>query len=432
MNKEVNIGIIGLGTVGLGVYKALTEKSEYLKNKLNLDIRIKYVCDIKDELVSEINLDTTRFTKDFNEIINDKDVYIIVELIGGIEPAKTIIINSLKSGKHIITANKALLSEHWLEIYKTAKENNCGVLFEASVAGAIPILTALKNSLVGNKIYSIFGIINGTCNYILTNMSKNNMKFKEALKQAQQKGYAEIDPTFDIEGIDSQHKLTLLILLGFGVFIDKNKILCEGISKVSLEDLSFAKELGFEMKLLGIAKFKDNKIEARVHPTLIDKNSVLASVSNEDNAVFIEGDLINRMTFHGKGAGRFPTASAVIGDIVEISKYLNTDIKINSCLFNNFTEHFELLEIDEIECAYYLHFSVIDKPGVLAGISSVLGENEISISQVIQKQSDSTEYVPIIILTHKSREKNIKKSIKIINKLDFIKKDTIIYRVENI
>ncbi|HPQ19721.1 MAG TPA: homoserine dehydrogenase [bacterium] len=425
MKREINIGLIGYGTVGSGVYKVLESKQEYFTKRIGINYRIKYVCDVRKEIKEQIDTNKTKFTENYKDIIKDETIDIVVELIGGIEPAKTIILEAIKNKKNVVTANKALLSLHWLEIYEAAKQNNVNVLFEASVAGAIPILDSLKYNLSANNISAIYGIINGTCNYILTRMSKENIKFKEALKSAQQKGFAEADPTYDIEGFDSQQKLTLLILLGFGSFINREKILCEGISKVSLDDIIFGKELDFEMKLLAIAKLKNNKIEARVHPTFINKKSVLASVSYEDNAVFVEGDLINRMTFHGKGAGSLPTASAVISDIFEIARLTN-----NNNFYNYIISNYEVLDKDEIESEYYFHFSVVDKPGVLAKITSVLGANNISISQVIQKQSDNNQYVPIIMLTHLAKEKNVNESIKIINKLDCVKKETIIYRVE--
>lgn len=430
MIKNVNIAIVGLGTVGLGVYKVLVEKKILFKRKLNLNLNVSYVCDINTKLKKEIDLKTTKFVKDYKVILNDKDVDIVVELIGGTTIAKKIIIDSLMNKKNVVTANKALLSEYWQEIYEVSKKNNAGVLFEASVAGAIPVLNAIKNSLTANNIYAIYGIINGTCNYILTSMSKNGLSFNQALKEATEKGYAELDPTFDIEGIDSLHKLTLLILLSFGVFVDKSKILCEGISRVALEDIEHAKELGFEMKLLGIAKLKDGQIEARVHPTLIPEDSVLASVSYEDNAVFVDADLINKMTFHGKGAGRYPTASAVIGDIIEMSKYKLNNNDIISLTYNNFNNQLSLLSDDEIECEYYIKVSVVDKPKVLSNIASILGDNLISISHVIQKPADSKKYVPIILLTHKAVEKNLKNALVKIDKLDCVKRKSIFYRVE--
>lgn len=430
MIKTVNVAIVGLGTVGLGVYKTLVEKRELFIKKLNIDIKVLYVCDTNESVKSEIDSETSKFVTDYNIILDNEEIDIVVELIGGVTVAKELIINSLNKKKNVVTANKALLAEHWNVIYEVSKKNNAAVLFEASVAGAIPVLNAIKNSLTANSISAIYGIINGTCNYILTSMSKNNVSFSHALKEAKEKGFAELDPTFDIEGIDSLHKLTLLILLSFGAFVDKSKILCEGISKVALEDIEYARELGFEMKLLGIAKRIDDKIEARVHPTLIPVDSVLASVSYEDNAVFVEADLIDEMTFHGKGAGRFPTASAVIGDIVEMSKYKLNNNDIISLTYNNFNNQLSLLSSEDICSEYYIKVYVIDKPKVLASITYILGDNNISISHVIQKPADSKKFVPIILLTHHSKEKDIKKALQQIDRLECVKRKSIFYRVE--
>ncbi len=409
--KKVNIGLIGSGTIGTGVV-----------NLIRKGISRKYGVDIKLKKIADLNRKIKRFpgivyTSKAEEIINDPGIEIVVELIGGYEPALSYILQSLDKHKHVVTANKAVFSEFAPKILNKAKKNNLCLGYEASVCGSIPIINLLLESMP-TSIKSIIGIVNGSTNYILTKMKEKD--YKQALIEAQDKGFAEKDPSFDVNGLDSAQKLAILFLVSNGVYIKPNRIYTEGITDITKEDLKYASELGYTVKLLAIANFL--KIpELSVYPALIPDNHILSSIENENNAVYVVGDATDSQMYAGKGAGMMPTANAVMSDIINIARNKNYDIPV----FKN--KSVKIRDHKDFELEYYFRFMVIDKPGVLAKISNILGANNISISAVIQKGSG--RYVPIVMMTHKSREGNIYKAVKKIEGLDCIKGKTHFIRV---
>ncbi|MGB2879676.1 MAG: homoserine dehydrogenase [Candidatus Omnitrophota bacterium] len=431
--KEVKIGLIGLGTVGMGVYDAVGSNGKLIAERTGVSLMIKSVCD-KDRKVLDSIEDKKGLikTSDAKDIINDSDIDIIVELIGGVDPAKNIILDSLRNKKHVVTANKVLLSSHWKDIFKTASENQVFVKFEASVGGAIPVIRALQQSLVANRLSIIYGILNGTTNFILTEMSQSGCPFDKALAIAKEKGIAEKDPSLDISGKDSAHKLAILALLGFGINVSPDDIYTEGIENIGPQDLSYANRWGYTVKLLAIAKDTPEGVQLRVHPTLLPSCHLLSGVRSEDNAIFVKGDLVGESLLFGKGAGRKPTASSVLGDIAEIAKHVAFFGKNNPVPYNldyaSGTKNVSRME--ELSISYYLRFSVIDKPGVLAGISSILAENNISIASVDQEERKEGETVSVIILTHKAEEGKLRQAISKIDKLDYVTDKTVIIRRE--
>jgi len=421
MKKIINIGIIGFGTVGEGVYQLIKNNADAIALRSGIDLNIKTVCDIR---ASEIKnkIPGTPVTEKWEDITGDSEIDIVVEVIGGINPAKEIIIDSLNKGKNVVTANKKLLAEDGASILETIAKTGNSIGFEAAVGGGIPCVLSLKNGLVGNRIKSIVGILNGTTNYILTRMEDDGITFKEALKDAQKRGFAEADPTFDIEGYDAGHKILLLAMLSYGKSIDYRTIPIEGISSISQFDISYAKNMGYIIKLLGIVKLKNNKLDIRVHPTMIPEDHPLASVRNEYNSIMFDGDMAGAIMLNGKGAGSLPTASAIVSDIVQLS----TKDEYHGMLSGKAN----LMTPEERVSRYYLRLQTEDSPGILSQISGVLGMNDISIASVMQKEVNE-KYVPLIIVTHESVESNILKCIKEIEKFSFIKDKVIMIRVED-
>jgi homoserine dehydrogenase len=431
--KEIKIGLIGLGTVGKGVYEAISSNGSLIAERTGVSLVIKGICD-KDKSALDAIAGGKGLVKTENadDILNDKEIDIVVELIGGIDPAKDIILRALGGKKHVVTANKALLSMHWKDIFSTASKNKVFVNFEASVGGAIPIIRALQQSLVANKISTIYGILNGTTNFILSEMSRKGCSFDEALRIAQEKGLAEPDPELDISGKDSAHKLALLALLGFGIDVSPEDIYTEGITNIGPQDFKYASQWGRNIKLLAIAKEVPEGIQLRVHPTLFFSSRLLAGVKGADNAIFIKGDLMGDSFIFGKGAGSKPTSSSVVGDIVEIAKHVAYFNKSNLQPYNldYAAGKKKVCSIEDLSIAYYLRFSVIDKPGVLAEISSILAKNNISIANVSQEERKEGETVPVIILTHKAEEGKLTSAISKIDTLDFITDKTVVIRME--
>jgi len=431
--KTVNIGIIGLGVVGKGVYEAIRKNGDLISRKTGVSLAIKGVCDKDKKALAGISAgDVPVRTSSADDLIKDDDIDIIVELIGGIDPARGIIRDSLAAGKNVVTANKALLSEHWEELFRTASENRVFLNFEASVGGAIPVIRAIRESFVANRIDTMYGILNGTTNFILSMMAEKGASFEEALKIAQEKGIAEADPDLDISGKDSAHKLTLLSLLGFGARVSLEDVYTEGISAIEPQDIKNAERWGYSLKLLAIAKDRPGGLQLRVHPTLLPAAHILSDIEGTDNAVFIKGDLIGEGLLFGKGAGKEPTSSSVVGDIVDIARHLAYFCGENPCPYNmDFAqEDVKIRKVEDLEISYYLRFSVIDKPGVLAGISSVLAESEISIASVTQDERNEGETVPVIILTHLAGEGNMKKAIARIDSCDYVTAKTVAIRIE--
>lgn len=430
--KKINVGLIGLGNVGSGVVKILHEKRALLSEKIETEIVIKKICDKDISLKRNISIDRKLLTKNAAEIINDPQIDIVVELIGGIHPAKEFVIESLKKGKNVVTANKALLAQEGKELFAVAKDRGKSIYFEASVGAGIPIIKSLREGLVANKFYSIYGIVNGTSNFVLSEMSKNKYTFADCLAMAKAKGFAEKDPTLDIEGVDSAHKLILLTYLAFGRFVDMDDIFIEGISRISLADINYACELGFEIKLLAIAKKEGSELEVRVHPTMIHKEHLLASVGGVFNAINISGDLVGNLLFYGPGAGQLSAASAVVSDLVDLTRDIKAGLfrtTLNTTIDKTISK---LRKIDEIQSRYYIRFMTVDKPGVLAKISGILAKFGISIASVTQKEKHRARAIPIVMVIHEAKEKSIRAALEAIDRLDVVKQKSVAIRIEEV
>ncbi|MCI4625384.1 MAG: homoserine dehydrogenase [Candidatus Magnetoovum sp. WYHC-5] len=424
----INVAVIGFGTVGSGTVKVLLQNSELIKERTGLDIRLKWIADLDIEKDRGVKLPEGVLTTDAYKAIDDPEVNIVVELIGGKTKAKELILRALRNGKNVVTANKALLAEDGYELFKEAYIQSRELGFEAAVAGGIPIIKVLKEGLVANNIIAAYGIINGTSNYILSKMTKDKIDFNTALAEAQVLGYAEQDPTYDIEGIDTAHKLTLMATLVYGIPLYYNEVYKEGITGITPEDITYAHELGYKIKLLAITKMIDGEIELRVHPTMIPDNYLISRVEGVFNAIYIRGDAVGDTLYYGRGAGDLPTGSAVVSDIIDIAKVCSNG-KSYAVRMDN--KAYKIKKIEDILAMYYFRFSALDKPGVLSKISGILGEHDISISAVIQKERRKGEAVPVIVLTHLAREKNVLEAIATIDKLPVITTKTHFIRVEN-
>ncbi len=424
--KKVTVGVVGFGTVGGGVVDILQKNRDLIKERSGVNIELKYVAS-KNFGGTGVEILYAKKTFDYNDIINDKEVDIVVELVGGIDVPFDIITKAINAGKNVVTANKALLAEKGGEIFSLAEQKGVLIGFEASVAGGIPIIRVLRDSLIGDRVDQILGILNGTTNFILTKMFEENMDFSQALKRAQELGFAEADPSFDIDGIDTAHKISILSRLAFDTSVDFNSIYIEGIRNISLEDVKYAYELGFVLKLLGIAKMDDDGlIEVRVHPALVSKFNQLAFVREEYNAVLVESKNLGISMYYGKGAGRYPTAVSVVSDIVEIALSIS-DSKVVRKVRE--IRKREVKSIGDIYSRYYLRFSVIDRPGVLSAISKILGDNGISIAAVIQKEVSPHEFVPLVMVTHHAKEKDLVKALSEINNLKVVKGQGVMIRI---
>ncbi|MEK7812599.1 MAG: homoserine dehydrogenase, partial [Candidatus Desantisbacteria bacterium] len=380
---QINIGLIGFGTIGAGVVKILQKSSELIEKRTGVRLCLKRIADLDITTSRGVVVEPGLLTTKAEEIIGADDIDVVIELIGGYEPARTIVLSAMRAGKGVVTANKALLSRYWEEIFQTAAESGTAFYAEASVGGGIPIISSITQGLVANEIQEIYGIINGTCNYILTKMSDEGLEFSEALKQAQANGYAEADPAFDIDGVDTAHKLSILSSISFGGHIPLDAISIQGITMITKLDIDYAKELGFVIKLLGIAKrLSANEIEASVHPAMIPEDHLLASVNDVFNAIYMVGDFIGPMMFYGKGAGQLPTASAIVGDLVMLAHQKKG--LINGALPTENT--ISVRKTDSISSKYYLRVTAEDRAGVLASIAGILGKYGISIASCIQKE----------------------------------------------
>lgn len=432
--KKINAGLIGFGTVGTGVVKVLKENAGVIKDKLGCEVVLKRVADKDTVRDRGVKLDDGVLTTEAMDIIKDPEISIVIELVGGTGIAKTFIMEALERGKHVVTANKALLSTHGKEIFAKAAEKGVDIYFEASVGGGIPVIKALREGLAANKIESIYGIINGTANYILSKMTNDGGKFEDVLRRAQEKGYAEADPSYDVDGIDTAHKLAILINLAYGTHIGLKDIYTEGIRSISQLDIKFATEFGYRIKLLAIAKSIDGRIEARVHPTMIPDDHPLSGIDGVYNAVHLKGNAVGSVMFYGLGAGMMPTASAVVADIMDICRNINKGISHRMSPLS-YTEEavkdVKIKEIDSLEIPYYIRFLAMDKPGALSKVSGVLGKHNISISSVIQKDRKIGGAVPLVIVTHNAHEKSLRSAIDEIQKMDDIIHDKIVYiRIE--
>ena len=422
--KPINVGLLGIGTVGGGTWTVLTRNQEEITRRAGRPIRITAVADRNLEHARSLVGDQAKLTDDAFALVKDPDIDIVVELIGGYTTAKELVLQAIENGKHVVTANKALLAVHGNEIFAAAQKKGVMVAFEAAVAGGIPIIKALREGLSANRIQWIAGIINGTTNFILSEMRDKGLSFDAALKDAQKLGYAEADPTFDIEGIDAAHKATLMASIAFGIPVQFDKAYVEGITKLQAKDIRYAEQLGYRIKLLGIAKRKEYGVELRVHPTLIPAKRLIANVEGAMNAVLVQGDAVGATLYYGKGAGAEPTASSVIADLVDVTRLHTADKhhRVPHLAFqpDQLTD-FPILPIEEVETAYYLRMRAADKPGVLADITRILADLEISIDAMLQKEPDEGEdQTDIVLLTHVAKEKSVNAAMEKIEALTTI------------
>ena len=430
--NDVRIGLLGLGTVGAGVAKILLTRREMLEDRAGGRLTLAAIADADLTRPREgLDLGTLPMVGDAARVLDDPSIQVVIELIGGLEPARTFILKALAAGKHVVTANKALLAHHGAELYEEARRRGVSLGFEAAVAGGIPLIRALKEGLVANRVLALAGIVNGTCNYILSKMTDEGLDFSLVLKEAQAHGYAEADPTLDIEGMDSAHKLQILVALAFRTFVGLKDIHTEGITGITAQDIEYARELGYRIKLLAIAKAPTGAVEARVHPTMIPATSPLAAVSGVFNAVFLTGDAVGDLMFYGRGAGQMPTASAVWSDVLEISRRIAHGIPSLALeLPSTGRPPLALAPMETIRCGYYLRVMMQDRPGALSRVTGILGDHDISIASVIQKGRDTHEAVPVVMLTHEARERDMRAALAKIDRMRDVAGATTMIRVE--
>ncbi|MBU0945297.1 MAG: homoserine dehydrogenase [Proteobacteria bacterium] len=418
--KQIHVGLIGFGTVGRGLAQTLHEQKDRLLRKIGTQIVLSRIADISIDSLPEPFSDIT-LSKDAGDIFSDPKIDIVVELIGGMEPARTFLLEAIKNGKHVVTANKALLSIHGKEIFEAAVANKVEVGFEASVGGGIPVIKSLKEGLVANRIESIMGIMNGTANYILTKMTDHGVPFAEVLQDAQQQGFAEADPTYDVEGIDTAHKLAILMTIAYGKYVHLNDIHTEGISNIKPIDIEFAREFGCRIKLLAISRNHGSHVEARVHPTMVPESHMLANINGAYNAIYFTGDTVGNVLLYGLGAGMMPTGSAVAADVVDIGRNILCNSINRVPALSYLPENIGIPKITpmtELTCPYYFRITAMDKPGVLSTISGIFGKHNISIKSVIQKSRHEYEPVSIVIHTHVANEAAVQEAISEIDALD--------------
>lgn len=424
--NDINVAILGIGTVGTGAYKIIESQKDEFPYKTGSKINISKVL-VRNKNKKREGINENLITDDWSEIINDDSIKIVIEVMGGIEPAKTYISEALKKGKSVVTANKDLIASYGSELLDLAKENKCDILFEAAVAGGIPIIRPLKQCLAANKIEEVMGIVNGTTNFILSNMTDEGMEFDDALKLAQELGYAEADPTADVEGYDAARKVAIMASIAFNSRVTFDDVYTEGISKISAKDIKYAKELGCDIKLLGVAANTDEGIEVRVHPMLIPSEHPLAGVKDSFNAVFVKGDAVGDTMFYGKGAGELPTASAIMGDVVDVARNINFDCcgRIGCTCY----KQLPIKRMDDICSKYFIRMQLLDKPGTLASVLSILGNNGVSIYQMMQKKRRNNSNAEIVIITDSVKEKNLKDSMTILEGISIVNKVSSIIRV---
>jgi len=422
--KAINVGLLGIGTVGGGTFAVLARNQEEIERRAGCAITMKMVADKDLARARDLVGKKAAITADANEVVSHPDIDIVVELIGGTGIAKELILKAIKNGKHVVTANKSLLAQHGNEIFGAAQKQDVMVAFEAAVGGGIPIIKSLREGLTANRIEWIAGIINGTSNFILSEMRDKGSSFADVLKEAQKRGYAEADPTFDIEGVDAAHKLTIMAAIGFGIPMQFKSVYTEGISRLAQEDIRYAGELGYRIKLLGIAKRKAKGIELRVHPTLIAERRLIANVEGVMNAILVKGDAVGQTMYYGAGAGAEPTASAVVADLVDVARMLTSDPehRVPHLAFQpDRLSDTPILPMGEVETSYYLRLRVMDKPGVLAEITRIFADLSISIDAMVQKEPhEGEDQVDIIMLTHLTVEKHVNAAIAKIEKLPVV------------
>jgi len=433
MKTRIGVGLVGFGTVGAGVAKILVANRALIQRRVGVPVELVRVADLDIARDRGVSLPPGMLTTDLREVLDDPSVDIVLELIGGYDAAKRVILDAMARGKQVVTANKALLAVHGEEIFEGAARHRVDLGFEASVGGGIPVIRALTEGLAANTILSIYGIINGTSNYILSRMTSVGQGFKEVLAEAQRAGYAEADPTFDVAGIDSAHKLSIMVSLAYGTPVNFKDVYTEGITRITPLDITYAKEFGYTIKLLGIAKFSEGEVEARVHPTMIPSTSPVAHVEGVYNAIQLVGDAVNDIVLYGQGAGSMPTGSAVVSDVIDIARNLlkGTSGRVPPASFQQDQRRpLRIRRMEEIVSLYYLRFMVLDRPGVLSQISGVLGRHGISISSVLQQGRKEGQTVPVVIMTHTSTERDVQASLREIDRMPFISEPTTLIRVE--
>lgn len=424
----IQIGLLGCGTVGSGVVKLLEKNAATIAQRSGDEVVIHRVMEKDKDKCLAVGIAPERITTNIEDIVNDPEIDIVVELIGGIEPASSYILQAMHQGKHVVTANKDLIAVSGKELFETAEKHQVDFYFEASVGGGIPIVYPLKQSLAGNQIQQVIGILNGTTNYILSQMSRAGRDYHEVLAEAQALGYAEADPTSDVSGLDAARKIAILSSIAFNSRVTLDDVYVEGITGITAEDIRYAHELGFVIKLLAIAKEDSSgQIQVRVHPAFLPANHPLAAVNDVFNAVFVQGDAVGEIMHFGRGAGQMPTASAVVGDIIEIVRNLNhhTKARIGCTCY----EQKPIMSINELEAEYYIRMRVTDRPGVLAGIAGVFGNNNVSIATVLQKSSDN-ETAELIMITHRVREQGLRDSLAVLNGMSIVSQINSVIRLE--
>lgn len=432
--SAVQLGLIGVGTVGTGVVQLLARHYDAITGKLGRSLRLARVASRSLNAKPHPDLGSARLSTDPWTVVHDPEVEVVIELIGGIEPARSLVLEAITRGKDVVTANKALLALHGEEIFAAAEARGVSVGFEASVAGGIPIIRTLREGLAADRNRALFGIVNGTCNYILTTMSEEGEEFDTVLRRAQEQGLAEADPSFDIDGIDAAHKLTLLAMLAFGVQIPFSGVYVEGIRHLSQTDILFAREFGYVIKLLAIAKDEDGAVDVRVHPTMVPRRSLLAGVGGAYNAIFVQGEALGSSLYFGRGAGSLPTATAVLADVIEVARNrgLALGVRVPPLGYPWHELRTALLRpIDDLVGEYYLRFMALDRPGVLAKIAGILGEHAISIASVIQRgRSEGDETVPLVMRTHAASERNLKAALCEVDELPVVQGKSVSIRIE--
>ncbi len=433
--KRISVGVIGFGTVGSGVVKILRQNGEVLRKRIGFPIELRRIADLDIETDRGVEVERSILTTDARAVLEDPEIDVVVELIGGLEPARTFILSAIRSGKQVVTANKALLADHGSEILEAARMAGVHVCFEASVAGGIPILKALREGLLANRFEKILAILNGTCNFILTAMNKNpGAPFDETLREAQRLGYAEADPSLDIDGIDTAHKLVLVLGLTHGIRATTKDIYVQGLRGIDPFDVFMAREFSYKIKLLAVATDHGEQVEARVHPTMLPQTHPLANVDGVFNGIFLRGDMVGEQLFYGRGAGREPTASAVVADIVEAGRNLlaGRGCEIPPLGYTDASDFSaRVMDMADVKTNYYLRVQALDKPGVLSKIAGIMADYQISIHSVVQKQRKNGGAVPVVFLTHLAREADVQQACRQIGKLSVVQETPIIFRIED-
>jgi homoserine dehydrogenase len=432
--RDIQIGLLGCGTVGTGVAKMLLESGDLIAARVGAKLILRHVADIDIERERGVQFPDGVLTTDAHRVVDDPAVDIVIEMIGGDAIARDLVLRAIENGKHVVTANKALLAAHGRELFPAAAEKGVDLAFEASVGGCMPIIKTIRESLVGNRIQSMIGILNGTCNYILSEITDEGGTFAEVLAEAQEEGFAEADPALDVEGFDTAHKIAILTALAYGTEVDLDSVYVEGISSITPMDIAYAGQFGYRIKLLAIGKDRGDAVEARVHPTMIPFDNILSNVNGTLNAIMISGDAVGDTLLYGHGAGMMPTASAVISDTVDIARNILSGaaarMPMRSFQAGSIRE-IPILPMDRIRTHYYFRVSALDRPGVLSTISGILGNYGISIKSVHQKGRKTNGAVPIVMLTHRALEADVKKALAEIDALDVVGAPTMLIRIED-